>query len=661
MKAKESLAILLLLVGASILVLALVLSHQGTDEDASLVPIKSVDNLTKTPTSKPATPMVSKTTPSRETSNTKGKRKPLRAIRQNAISHGLRGVVMDSYNKPIPNAEVYVCEAFDVTNFIKLIAMGMRKPRRRFNKVLTGKNGVFLIQFDSNVNADLYVNHPGFRPYSRKNVHIPSKGINDLGIITLSKGLVLQGYVYAADTRAPIPGATVRLVNQGTTLFNAIPGQEDGKDVLTDPNGHFVFDTLEPGTFTFEAFKKGYAKETKSNITVAEGAEPQRMEFYLQKGLTIAGVIVDGDGKPVPDAKVEALSYNPQNPVNAFARSRKDGRFEIVGLKEGTYKLVANAQGYVEGHKNIARGGQKDIVIVLQRKGGVIVQVLGKHGRPVRNYTLELRRVFDQQKVYGRTSVPNVTVRNAKYGKYTLTGIEPGNTYVVLVEAKGYAMKFSDPFKVELGKPMPQILVRLTQGGTIKGRVIDTTGRPVAGARVVTMSNAYENSKFLQIFEPLIPRQHSRVETVTNSRGEFTLRMVMPETYQLMITHPEFPTTYQKNVKVEEGQITRVPDIKLPIGVIVYGTAYDPSGRPIKGGKVTMQGDQGLRFGAEAITDENGRFQFPPAPPGTYKLQCGRVQGNNPFLLIVDFKKSETSITLTGATKRVRVNLQIRS
>ncbi len=660
MKTKNLTIALVLLLLAGGLILGFLLS-QGAPGP---VQVPTGEEALNTPASKPARPAIPKVqkgTRTKAPGKTSGERTQVGTLRQRNIKHGIRGVVLGPNGGPVPGAKVFLAEPFNVGNFIAAIARsGNASPRRRFNLTRTDKTGAFVIGFDPNVNADLFIVHPGFQKYMRKSVHIPADTIADLGRIVLSQGLVVRGYVRAAATGLPIQGATVRRARTSTAVFDSVPGEEDGEDHFTDRNGYYEFTTLKPGTYKFEAFAKGFAKEVKNQVNVTEGGGPIQIDFSLKVGLTISGIVVDGEGKPVADAKVTANSYSVQSPVSSDTRSAKDGTFEILGLPAGKYNLTAQAPGFVEGKKPLAQAGDTKVAIVLQRQGGVEIQVLGRHNRPLRSYHLELRQVFEGQKVYGKTTVPEVDVRNARQGRYVLTGIDPGKTYCLRVEARGYAMTFSQPFKVELGKPMPFVVVRLTQGGSIHGRVVDSTGKPVAGALVETMSNDYQDNAFIRMFAPLIPQQHSRVKATTNKNGEYFLRLVMPQTYQLKVTHPEYPTTYRKDIQVAEGQTVQVPDIILPVGVVVYGVAYDPNGQPIKGGKVTMQGDQGIQFGAEAVTDDQGRFQFPPAPPGTYKLQCSRPVGNNPFMTIVDFKKSETPITISGTQKRLRVNLQIK-
>lgn len=662
MKKSEILLAVVLLLAAGGLVLGFLLNQSSApfQGPAPMAGGQEPDG----PKGEPATPQPMEAPPEQTpVRQPLGPGEPEPGERRVQIGQGVRGVVVDPFNQPLSGTEVLVAEAFNPVNFLASIARTQSMPKRRFNKTLTDEAGRFELAFDPNVNADVFVRHPSFQLEERKGVHIPTEGLEDLGVIALKQGLTIQGHVRSAVTGQALPEATVRLSQPGSMAFQAAPGEEDGVLRTTDATGAYRLAGLKPGAYTVEAFAKGHARESRANIGLAEGAAPTEVDFSLKEGLSISGMVVDGDGKPVAAARVEAVSYSVQAPVTGTARSDEKGLFEVLGLPEGNYRLTAQAEGFTEGKKNMAAAGSDDSILVVQRQGSVTVQVVGRHGRALPDYTLELRQVHQGQKMYGRTAVPPVNVRNARQGRYTMSGINPGTTYVLRVEAPGYAMAFSPPFPIELGQPTPEVMVQLSQGGTLRGTVVDSLGAPVAGAQVSTMSNEFEDNPFTAMFGPLIPQQHTRTSALTGPGGEFTLKLVMPETYQLKVTHKDFPTTYHKNVVVPEGQdgpVVELPPIQLPVGVVVFGVAYDPNGQPIKGGKVSMQGDQGTTFGAEAMTDEKGRFALTPAPPGQYKLQCSRPAGENIFMTVVDFKKSETPITITGSQRRMEIRLQIQ-
>jgi len=87
----------------------------------------------------------------------------------------------------------------------------------------------------------------------------------------------------------------------------------------------------------------------------------------LDRGnITITGVVLNADGKPVPAASV---SCNSSAGIRArVVHTDKTGHYRITGLKEDSYDLRASTKGaYSDWEKNIPlRNGQtKEVVLRL--------------------------------------------------------------------------------------------------------------------------------------------------------------------------------------------------------------------------------------------------------------------------------------------------------
>ena len=127
-------------------------------------------------------------------------------------------------------------------------------------------------------------------------------------------------------------------------------------------------------------------------------------------------------------------------------------------------------------------------------------------------------------------------------------GVEDGNdegaeagTYVLQGMARNFAPTFSDSFTVTQGLETPDVVVRMTQGGTITGRVVDAqTREPVAGALIATFDNNYIENPFTTLLGGFIPRMTADVKTRSGEDGTFELPALNPEVYQLQVSHPEF-------------------------------------------------------------------------------------------------------------------------
>lgn len=80
-----------------------------------------------------------------------------------------------------------------------------------------------------------------------------------------ARGAVLEGTVISSDDRVPVDMAIIKLSSSDWTF--------------TDEHGHFVFDKLKPGRYTYELSYLGY-ETAKGQVTVSEG-KPFRLDITL--------------------------------------------------------------------------------------------------------------------------------------------------------------------------------------------------------------------------------------------------------------------------------------------------------------------------------------------------------------------------------------------
>src|SRR3954467_7226107 len=101
----------------------------------------------------------------------------------------------------------------------------------------------------------------------------------------------VQGLV-TDSSDALAPGAKVTLTNNGTGIASA---REAG------PNGAYLFDNVEPGTYTLTAELPGFARQTHENVLVQTRADVT-VNFTLRPGATAETINVS--------ATTVALQFN---------------------------------------------------------------------------------------------------------------------------------------------------------------------------------------------------------------------------------------------------------------------------------------------------------------------------------------------------------------
>ena len=121
-------------------------------------------------------------------------------------------------------------------------------------------------------------------------------------------------------------------------------------------------------------------------ITLADGSSTVtdvQLAVRLDR-LSISGLVVDGDGAPVPDTRVIAeLTENTNGPQFApgaqapAATTDAEGKFTITDLLDGTYALRARSPAGVEGTVLGVRAGRGSVTLALPSPGGIDATVVG--------------------------------------------------------------------------------------------------------------------------------------------------------------------------------------------------------------------------------------------------------------------------------------------
>ena len=101
---------------------------------------------------------------------------------------------------------------------------------------------------------------------------------------------------------------------------------------------------------------------------------------------------------------------------------------------------------------------------------------------------------------------------------------------------------------------LPSLAQAQITTGTVTGRVVDSTGAVVPGARVVLISEA---------------RGTKTAPVVTNEMGDYVFPNITPDTYTVEATAPSFKTTRRTGIVVTGGDRVGVPPLTLELGQTV--------------------------------------------------------------------------------------------
>ena len=159
----------------------------------------------------------------------------------------------------------------------------------------------------------------------------------------------VTGVVRDAVTRAPIPGAKVKVGPFNHDWCDPCSAIEGVAGVVTDSAGRFTIDDL-PGTFVLEAGQTGYAVGgfgvrrpvgRAARIDLAPGQRLGDLEIVMFREAVITGRVTDETGAPVAGLTVE------------LSRIDARGRWTLPSWTSGErdpHRPVTDAMGYYTAH-----------------------------------------------------------------------------------------------------------------------------------------------------------------------------------------------------------------------------------------------------------------------------------------------------------------------
>ena len=214
-------------------------------------------------------------------------------------------------------------------------------------------------------------------------------------------------------------------------------------------------------------------------------------------------------------------------------------------------------------------------------------------------------------------------------GRYELRNVADGH-YVLLVRKAGLAQAkdidapATDTWRgtelsIRAMEQQNRVDVVLVKGGIVSGRVMDSTGRPVAGASVRSETGGSEGSP------------------VSDAQGRYELRDLPAGALSIVVSRPltasgSFDgneTMQRRTIVLGEGQRLDGVDLVLPKGGVISGRILDELGEPVEG--LSVRALQAQTVGGRTLarpvgrvamrkTDDRGQYRIYGLPPGTFYI-----------------------------------------
>jgi len=369
--------------------------------------------------------------------------------------------------------------------------------------------------------VDLIVVDPQF---ARQRIPVDTDGTSESKPLTLAlePAKVIRGRITEADTGKPIPHAQLMVLCRAGNRISP-------NGFEADAEGRFRANPLSGDSYTVSvAAPEGapYLAVSKS-FTWPKGALEYPIDLALPRGVAIHGKVTEeGSGKPVAGAKISFRGPQSKRGVFEFFResatSGSDGSFQIGVLPSSGYLVVLGpsdnyvlreittrmvSQGKPGGrpayaHAFIACDVKPDsdsleVNVVLRPGMTVTGQVIGPDGQPIQDaWMFSPVCLTPSREAWLEWTIEQIC--SAKSGRFEVHGLDPEAEVPVYFldphHKLGTTVHFSG--KSAAGGP---VTVRLQPCGNAKERLVDASGKPIAGYRssdVINMVVAPSNSLF---------------------------------------------------------------------------------------------------------------------------------------------------------------------
>lgn len=427
--------------------------------------------------------------------------------------------------------------------------------------------------------------------------------------LVVRPGATLMGRVVFEDGK-PAPGVEVFAQGQRT-----VEGWAEG---MSDANGVYKLPGLPTGRYNVMADAeqkfKAVVAPALEGVTAQEGKELKIADLVLGSGALVEGTVVNNaTDKPLPDVSVG--SYGPHRPrssaaiINALTDAQGHYQLRVAPGKSSIY-LQGVPTGYLrpegtnEGMTEVELTKGQTTTLPFRVSRGLIAtgSAVDAAGKPVSGVTIVLGEQWAE--------LSGLTDAN---GQWSIEGLKPSD-YQLSTDAE---WQIVTPDKISLPAFAPiKVTVRKLTLTPLQARVVDTGGKPVAGALIKA-----------EIYTPVTPESGSSREEqlFSDAAGHVELtKLRQNETVTLATEKNGYKYVAGGTVTKKDAAWSVSDIVLLALTAQREGQVLDAAGHPVAGAQV-FSPDGGLA--APIVTDANGKFTLGDLPPGAVTIMAAQGSG----------------------------------
>jgi beta-lactamase regulating signal transducer with metallopeptidase domain len=511
------------------------------------------------------------------------------------LGHVIRGRVRNNAGAPVENARVYVPASSDPGDTV------------------TGPDGTFVMAGVKAGSQGIAVHADGYAQDERR-VEADGPPID----VVLQPGSGITGVLVDA-ARRPVIGAMV--MGRGGSAGGSIPRFIRARD-LTKSDGRFEIEDVPPGEYDLEVQPREHLDKDIPDVKVEVGRQTDVGRVVLDAGASVAGLVVDAAGAPVPGAVVSFEDATQRHRSNNYGQVQRpttsaEGRFVLKGLTKGVAKLSASHRLYASSlpvDVDVDPEIPVEARLTLLEGARVVGAARTRDGAPVARAFVVVSGAGLRGNERSRSPI-------AADGTFSVERITPGQARVVLMEGSAGTYKHVMEKVVDLRDGETATVNLDLLDVLVSGRL--TRGAKPLGQHRVHLSDGtggamYVSSRAGVPAAPSIPRG----EAETRPDGTYTLIVPRPGKYEVRVTsiHGSGRVAMPKLDDVMVPDAARFHhDIVLPDWSLTGRVTASDTKKPIERARVSAQPSSGEPGGAWAHTSADGRFQL-ALDPGRYRV-----------------------------------------
>lgn len=413
-------------------------------------------------------------------------------------------IIRSGSGAPVEGAAVLVTGTGHGGEEVRATAVSDAQGAVKFERLAAGQGYVVRITAKS----DPFLERP--------DIEIRAGRDKDLGAIEIGATAALTGRV-VDEAGKPVAGAEVRILTGFENVLEMMSNMAEMFGTLgreptplakgtTADDGRFRLDGLPPGALVIVASASGKRQTVLPVRMTAKGLASGEPTLVLETGSVIAGVVVDGLGAPIVGARLALLETGDNDPTSfmtkrTFTTTGAEGRFRaLIDESSRDVRAVVEAAGFPTTFSASLKPGQEDARIVLIGGASVEVRCEDDAHAPVEGAQVAL------MVARGDMNAPD-GVGGFLYGSTDATGLVtftsgPGKIEMVIVNHRDFASVMGSPGRDRGGMPgkldgdvpkevaatgVTKALVTMHRGLVIRGKILDASGNPIAGAEVRTI------------------------------------------------------------------------------------------------------------------------------------------------------------------------------